>query len=43
LLKAFWHASMSLSIATFGLRRPKRDQMGHWIISFLSSLLIRSF
>jgi hypothetical protein len=31
--KAFWHASAASSIATFGLRRPKRDQMGRIITS----------
>jgi hypothetical protein len=34
LLKAFWHASVSFPSAVASLWRPKRDQIGHWIIPF---------
>jgi hypothetical protein len=40
---AVWHALAASSISTFGLRRPKRDQMGRIITSLISSLAFKSF
>jgi hypothetical protein len=42
-LKALQHASAASSISTFGFRRPKRDPMGHMMISLISSLAFKSF
>jgi hypothetical protein len=40
--KALRHPSAASSISTFGFRRPKRDQMGHMMISVMSSLAFKS-
>jgi hypothetical protein len=41
--KALLQASAASSISTFSFQRPKRDQMGHMMISLMSSLAFKSF
>ena len=41
--KALQHPSAASSISTFGFRRPKRCQIGHMIISLMSSRAFKSF
>jgi hypothetical protein len=41
--KALWHSSAASFISTFGLRRPKRCQMGRIMIFFISSRDFKSF
>jgi hypothetical protein len=41
--KALRHSSAASSISTFGFRRPKRCQMGHMMISLISSRIFKSF
>src|SRR5688572_13357571 len=41
--KALWHSSATSSISTFGFRYPKRCQIGHMMISLISSRTFKSF